>query len=131
MQTISDVESSRVLSSEESFFSALLQGDVQRLGAVLTEDFRIVDVMAGQIATRGELLDAIRSGTVKFGDVKRFPDERSVRHRRGLAVVVGRTEMRMELQGNEATVKSRYSHVFVLEGESWRLLSAQGTKIDG
>lgn len=39
--------------------------------------------------------------------------------------------MTMEFQGNEATVTSRYTHVFVREGGSWRLLSAQGTKIDG
>lgn len=131
MQLSHNVESGRVLASEESFFSALLQGDDQTLRAVLTEDFRIVDVMAGRITTRDELLDAIRSGNVKFVDVTRFPDGRSVRHREGLAVVVGRTEMTMEFQGNEATVTSRYTHVFVREGGSWRLLSAQGTKIDG
>lgn len=73
MQLTDDVESARVLASEESFFSALLQADDQTLGAALTEDFRIVDVMAGQIATRGELLDAIKSGSVKFVDVTRFP----------------------------------------------------------
>jgi len=59
--------------------------------------------------------------------VTRFPGERSVRGRETVGVVVGRTRMVMRFGPDEVTANSRYTHVFVRDDGSWRLMSAQGT----
>jgi len=45
------------------------------------------------------------------------------------AIVSGRTEMRLRFEQSSATVKSRYTHVYVETRGHWTLVSAQGTQI--
>lgn len=127
MESTQDNETRRVLACDEAFFNALILADHHTLSTVLTDDFLIVDVMGGQVASREDLLAAITSGELRFVDVMRFDDDLSVRLRDSVAVVVGRTRMTMNFQGSEVTARSRYTHVYVREGQPWRLLSAQGT----
>jgi ketosteroid isomerase-like protein len=131
MDSAQDTRTGQVLACEESFFSALLAADHQTLATILADDFVIVDVMSGQAARREDLLGAIRSGELQFADVRQYTEERSVRHRDSLAVVIGRTQMLMRYQGREITAKSRYTHVFTRENGRWRLMSAQGTPVAG
>ena len=131
MDSAQDTRTGEVLACEESFFSALLAADHQMLATILADDFVIVDVMSGQAAPREDLLGAIGSGELQFADVRQYTEERSVRHRDSLVVVIGRTEMLMRYQGHEITAKSRYTHVYTRENGRWRLMSAQGTPIAG
>ncbi len=85
--------------------------------------------MAGQVASRDDILGAIGNGDLRFVDVARDRGEVSMRVHDDVAVLVGRTRMRMDFLGNEASVSSRYTHVFVRDDERWRLMSAQGTPI--
>lgn len=58
------------------------------------------------------------------------PSERRVRRYDGTAVVVGRTRMRGAFMAEPFVISSRYTHVFVRDGDrAWRLVSAQGTRI--
>ena len=129
MQSVQDTSTSQALACDESFFNALLAADHDRLAAILADDFMIVDVMSGQAARREELLGAISSGELQFADVRQYTEERSVRHRDSLAVIIGRTQMVMRYQGQEITAKSRYTHVYTHENGQWRLMSAQGTPV--
>jgi ketosteroid isomerase-like protein len=117
------------LDRDDAFFDALLSSDVEALRDLLTDDFLIVDVMAGQVASRDDILGAIGNGDLRFVEVVRDRDDVAVRVRDDIAVLVGRTRMSMSFLGNEASVSSRYTHVFVHEGARWRLMSAQGTPI--
>ena len=117
-----------VLAAEDAFFAALLAADRPALDRLLAEDFLLVDVLAGQAVTRAALLDLVGSGGLVFAQIQRPGGEVSVRHRPGLAVVVGRTRMTMRVPGAELTTDSRYTHVYVLDGGRWRLLAAQSTK---
>jgi ketosteroid isomerase-like protein len=72
---------------------------------------------------------AVESGALKFREVVRDPTQASVRHRRGTAVVVGRTRMTMRFLDSESSVESRYTHVYTHDADGWRLLSAQGTPV--
>jgi ketosteroid isomerase-like protein len=117
------------LDRDDAFFDALLSSDVEALRDLLTDDFLIVDVMAGQVASRDDILGAIGNGDLRFVEVARDRNDVAVRGRDDVAVLVGRTRMRMNFLGNEASVSSRYTHVFVQEGDRWRLMSAQGTPI--
>jgi Domain of unknown function (DUF4440) len=106
-------------------FSALLVADHELPGTILADDFLIIDVLSGQVAHREELLGAISFGQLRFAEVIRHAEERSVRRRDSAAVVVGRTRMVMCYQGDEVTVQSRYTHVYVRESGRWRLMPAQ------
>ena len=129
MESAQDNDTREVLACEESFFNALLAADHDSLGTILTDDFLIVDVMSGQVARREELLDITSSGKLQFADVKQYAEERSVRHRDTVAVVVGRTRMVMRYLEYEITAKSRYTHIYTRENGRWRLMSAQGTPV--
>jgi GNAT superfamily N-acetyltransferase len=123
------ISADEVLARDESFFTALLAADHDLLAAILADDFLIIDVLSGQVTRRDELLDAITSGQLRFAEVRRYAEERSVRLRASAAVVVGRTRMVMCYQGNEVTAQSRYTHVYVRESGRWCLMSAQGTPV--
>jgi GNAT superfamily N-acetyltransferase/ketosteroid isomerase-like protein len=122
-----DFDTREVLACDESFFAALLAADHDLLGTILADDFLIIDVLSGQVARREELLGAISSGQLRFTEVTRYSEERSVRLRASAAVVTGRTRMVMCYQENEVTVHSRYTHVHARENGRWHLMSAQGT----
>ena len=127
MESVHDIDTREVLACDESFFTALLAADHDLLGTILSDDFLIIDVLSGQVAHREELLGAISSGQLRFTEVTRYAEERSVRLRDSAAVVTGRTQMVMRYQGNEVTAHSRYTHVYTRDSGRWRLLSAQGT----
>ena len=127
MESAHDIDTREVLACDESFFTALLAADHDLLGTILADDFLIIDVLSGQVARREDLLGAISSGQLRFTEVTRYAEERSVRLRPPAAVVTGRTRMVLRYQGNEVTAHSRYTHVHVRENGRWRLMSAQGT----
>jgi ketosteroid isomerase-like protein len=118
-----------IAAADETFFAALLSADMAALEAVLADDFVIVDVMSGWVTGREEFLAAIGSGMLRFAEVTRFPAEQPVRRRDKAGVVVGRTRMVMHFGPDTVTANSRYTHVFVNDDGSWRLMSAQGTPI--
>jgi ketosteroid isomerase-like protein len=116
--------------ADESFFQALLDRDVEALERLLAEQFLIVDVASGSIHDRAGFLEAIRSGAVAFNGIETLSGETVVRLAGvGAGIVVGRTAMSFEMNGQVAELSSRYTHVFHADGSGWRLLSAQGTQI--
>lgn len=117
-----------VLVAERAFFAALLAGDAAVLDGLLADDFVIVDVMAGQAVPRQDFLAVIASGDLEFVEVVRNEADALVRHRPGVAVVLGRTRMTMRFQGEEGAVPSRYTHVWSEDRGRWRLFAAQGTR---
>jgi len=127
VESVHETGTREVLACDESFFTALLAADHDRLGTILADDFVIIDVLSGQVAGREELLGAISSGQLRFAEVTRYAEDRSVRLRDSAAVVAGRTQMVMRYQGDEVTAQSRYAHVYTRDSGRWRLMSAQGT----
>jgi ketosteroid isomerase-like protein len=116
-----------VRAAEQTFFSSLLAADVGTLDGLLADDFQIIDVVRGGLISKSELLGAIGVGLVRFDAVE--PAEAHVRVYGDAAVVTGRTRMQMSFGPNQAEIRSRYTHVFVRQGGSWLLVSAQGTQI--
>ena len=131
LDLVRDDDGAGIAAADEMFFGALLSADMTALEAVLADDFVIVDVMSGRVTGREEFLAAIGSGMLRFAEVTRFPAEQPVRRRDKAGVVVGRTRMVMHFGPDRVTANSRYTHVFVNDDGSWRLMSAQGTPITG
>lgn len=118
-----------MLAAEDRFFSALLDGNTDTLGELLTDDFVLVDVISGDLVRRDGLLEVLASGELAFVAVDRSPGEVRLRQRSGLAVVVGPTAMVMRYRGETVTAGSRYTHVYIQDEGRWQLLTAQGTHL--
>lgn len=116
------------LPTEDAFFDAIVEGDVESLRHLLADDFVLVDVKRGAEVDRSALLAAIAARVVGFTTLEVV--ERRMRHYGDVAVVVGRTEMRGDVDGEPLVTASRYTHVFArTEAGDWWLVSAQGTRI--
>lgn len=117
-----------VKEAEGRFFSALVTGDADGLGAVLTDDFVLISVMDAQKISRRELIEAIRNRVLTFSAIDPA-DDPAVRIYGGAAITVGDTTMRGQFNGQEWETRSRYTHVFVEQAGRWKLASAQGTPL--
>jgi hypothetical protein len=118
-----------VLAAEKTFFSSLLSGAVETLDELLSADFLLVDVLRGGEVSKPDLIAALAAGQVRFEAID--PVESRVRHYGGVAVVTGRTQMKMRIGEEAVGVRSRYTHVYVSQQGAWRLVSAQGTQTAG
>lgn len=116
------------IDADAAFFSSLVDADAPALRALLTDDFVLVDVMRGGVIPGAALVDVVGSGEMVFESVERIGDPQ-VRTYGAAAVVVGETRMHGRFGAEPFAAHSRYTHVFVPDGERWRLASAQGTPI--
>lgn len=117
------------ISTDDRFFRALIDADVDALAEILVDDFILVGVFDGGVVDKSALLDVLRGSQLTF--VKIEPADRGVRVYGDTAVIVGRTSMTCTFAGTEVSVESRYTHVFVEGDVDWHLASAQGTQISG
>jgi ketosteroid isomerase-like protein len=116
------------MAKDGNFFSALLAADAGALNQILSDDFILVDVMSGSEIPKPVIVDLVGSGTLRFLSIE--PSEQSSRTYGATAVVIGRTYMTGEYQGQAWEAASRYTHVYASVGGVLRLVSAQGTPIN-
>ena len=116
-----------VSSAEDRFFTALLEADGGALGAVLTTDFVLIDVMTGSEITGPALREVVTGRQLVFESVERI-DSR-VRVYGSSAIVTGQTRMSGRYLQQTWSAHSRYTHVYIRGDDGWRLASAQGTPI--
>jgi ketosteroid isomerase-like protein len=118
-----------LVAADRAFFDALVAGDAAGVGDLLAEDFLIVGIQDGAVATRADLVGALGGG-LAFPAVTDHPGEAVVRVLGDVGIVVGRTAMAFTGPGGEPfEAGSRYTHVYARTEDGWRLLSAQGTEI--
>jgi len=120
-------DADEVLAAEDRFFGALLQADGEALGALLTPDFVLIDVMTGSEIPKPALVGVVGSGQLRFEVIERL--EGRVRRHGSAAVVTGRTRLRGRYGAQPFEAHSRYTHVYLRRKAGWRLASAQGTPI--
>ena len=112
---------------EQDFFTALIAADHARLNQLLSDDFLLIDVMTGSEVPKAALLEVIEARQLRFDEITRV--DYRVRLYGNTAVITGSTKMRGNFGEDAFQASSRYTHVFVEQGESWRMVSAQGTPI--
>jgi ketosteroid isomerase-like protein len=75
------------------------------------------------VVERRSFVAAARDGVVTFAGIEVV--ERSVRRYADTAILIGRTAMKGAFAEAPLALASRYTHVFVRDGEDrWRLVSA-------
>ncbi|SBT38801.1 nuclear transport factor 2 family protein [Micromonospora auratinigra] len=116
-----------LIDADGAYFDALVASDSGALERLLSDDFIIVDVLAGELVPREVFLALISDGSLRFERISREPDSLVVRIHGDVGVVVGSTQLVMSFQGHRRQVASRYTHVFADGGSGLRLVAAQGT----
>jgi ketosteroid isomerase-like protein len=120
---------SDVVAADEQFFIALMQADSGALDRLLADDFILVDVLSGSVIEKALLVSLVGSGRLVFEAIQPVPAELRVRPYRNTGVVTGRTQMSGRYEGSPWSARSRYTHVYVEQEGTWRLVSAQGTPV--
>jgi len=115
------------LIADETFFATLISGDVPALQRILTKDFILIDVMSGSAITKAEFLALMDSGQLQFESI--VPADNRVRIYESTAIITGRTQMSGRMGNAPFSASSRYTHVYVMQENEWRLATAQGTPI--
>jgi len=115
------------LETDRQFFTFLIDGDLESLNRLLTDDFVLIDTLNGSRVTKSALLSAIESGELQFTAIEMLGAD--LRRHHTTAVITGRTHIAGRYGDTAFEVHSRYTHVYIEQHFHWRLLSAQGTKV--
>jgi len=115
------------LAADGEFFKALTDGNGEALNQLLAHDFILIDVMRGGEVPKTALVELIGSRQLRFESIK--PTDVRARRYGSTAIISGRTEMRLRFEQTSVTVKSRYTHIYIEDHNSWRMVAAQGTQI--
>lgn len=115
-----------ILAADARRFAAMIQGDLKALEGLLTEDLTYTH-STGQIETRAQFLEGMRSGALRY--LAAEPSDAVVRVYGETAIVTGRAEMRVSTQGKELTLPIRFTEVWVKSGGTWKMAAWQSTRI--
>ena len=110
----------------QQVYEAYVKADTSFLDGALADDWMVIRPR-GETADKAQLLKELKHGTTKYeamdgSDVK-------VRVYGDAAIVTGRLQAKVKLQGQEVGGPARYTQVFVRQGGKWRCVSSQATRI--
>lgn len=117
-----------ILAADARRFAAMVQGDQAALEGLLADDLTYTH-SNGQLETRAQFLESLRSGTMRYLSAE--PSGQEVRLYGDTAVVTGRAEIKASLQGQELVLSLRFTEVWVKSGGAWKLAAWQSTRIAG
>ena len=115
----------RVLAAEDRRFAAMIRADTAALRVLLADDLAYTHT-TGAKQDKSALLRSLGGGELRYRSIE--PTERVVRLMGADgAVVVGRSNMRVEAGGPLRVFSIRYVAVYRREADGWRLLAWQST----
>lgn len=111
---------------QQRLIKAWVNKDRQTIDALLAPDWRVTDP-AGNVLTKAQVMKELDSGDRKLesGAI----NDVDVRLYGNVAVVTGRSEATGSYQGNKASVKLRFTDVFVKRSGRWRAVASHATVI--
>ncbi len=119
-----DIEAVR--QAEHAWAQAAIKGDAAALDKILADDLTHTHG-GGRTETKAQFLEAIRSGTQKYEAIDY--GEINVRIYGSTAIVTSEPNIRTVNSGQPSGSHSRFLHVFVKQGGTWRLVAHQSTRI--
>ena len=114
-----------ILRVEEEFGRAMISNDAEAIGALLADDWIIIDP-DGRIIDKSRFLGVIRSGALRHEAMD--STEVLVRAYGNTATVTALTTNKGSFMGQEFTTKERATDVFVRENNHWRCVITQLTR---
>ncbi len=116
----------QVLAAEDQRFTAMLHADTGALEHLLATDLTYTHT-DGEQNTKAEFLRILSSGALRYAAIA--PEARDVRVFGSLAVVTGRSAMRVESDGQAHAFLIRYLAVYRLRARGWELIAWQSTRL--
>ena len=104
------------------FAAAMSKNDISALDKIWADDFTFVS-HDGEVLTKAQLLDLLKSGTEKFESVAL--DDITIRTYGSTAVVTARAMQKAKLEGKDHSGTSFVSIVLVKNKSRWRMVLAQ------
>ena len=111
-------------SMEESRYAALIGKDWNALDAILADDF-FYNTAGGAQMSKGEFTGLMQSGAAVVRKVVR--ENATVRPYGDVTLVTGIAHVDVTLKSEDKTLHSRYLHVWVKDGQGWKLVARQAT----
>ena|SRR5437879_2182543 len=115
-----------VLATEDQRFAAMLHADTAALERLLASDLTYVHT-DGEQNTKREFLRVLGAGDLRYAAI--VPEAREVRVNGSIAVVAGRSAMRVESGGQTHAFRIRYLAVYRYNGRAWELFAWQSTRL--
>ena len=109
---------------EEGRYAALIGKDWKALDAILADDF-FYNTAGGAQISKSEFSGLMQSGTAVVHKAVR--ENATVRSYGDVTMVTGIAHIDVTLKGENKTLHSRYLHVWVKDGQGWRLAARQAT----
>jgi ketosteroid isomerase-like protein len=109
---------------EESRYAALIGQDWKSLDAILADDF-FYNTAGGAQMSKSEFTGLMQSGAAVVRKVVR--ENSTVRSYGDVTLVTGMAHVDVTLKGEDKTLHSRYLHVWVKDGQGWKLAARQAT----
>jgi uncharacterized protein (TIGR02246 family) len=123
-------EIARALCDQEARLTdALRRNDADLLAQIYADDFQLTNYRGTKVG-RGRVIDAIRTGALRFDSLTSSELEMRIYER--AAVVVGRQHQVVREPGGDEKAHPkdvRFTHLYVLSAGRWRLVSSQITPI--
>lgn len=128
MEMSTTLTTGQVADLEDRRYAAMVEGDLDALGELLSEDVLYAHSDAS-VDTKASYLDMLRSGTLVYRALEHTID--AVVTRPGVTIVSGTMSGSITMHGAAKTLNSRIAAVWVAEDARWRLASFQPTPIPG
>ena len=115
-----------ILALEDKRYAAMTTNDLAALEA-LFHDEMIYTHSSAVVDTKASYLEALRSGKTRYKTAKRF--EEKVRFAGDTALVTGRAEFEVELNGNPKTLRLRFLNVWTKTPAGWKFIAWQSCSL--
>ena len=115
-----------VRTAERQRFDAMLKQDVAALDTLLDEDLTYVHT-DGEMQSKPEFIDLIRSRRLVYESIE--PSDMHVRVYEGIAIVTGRSQMRVRSAGGVSSFGIRFTEAYVRREGRWLLTGWQATRV--
>jgi len=114
-----------VLAAQDRRFALTIAGDVDALGAMMTDDMTYTHSSA-VTETKAELLDGLKSGKYVYREIK--APERRVRVWGDAAAVSGPVHIVIEPGGKRTEIDLYFTELYVKQGGRWKMALWHSTR---
>ena len=115
-----------ILALEDKRYAAMTSNDLAALEA-LFHDEMIYTHSSAVVDTKASYLEALRSGKTRYKTAKRF--EEKVRFAGDTALVTGRAEFEVEVNGAPKSLRLRFLNVWTKTPAGWKFIAWQSCSL--
>ena len=113
---------------ETEIREATLKGDASPTEKYLADDFHGISGVTGQAYDKKEMVDRIKTGKNKYSQIN-VSDDDVVMYGPDVAVSHGMADVKMTVDGKDASGRYHYARTWVKRGGSWKAVWFQTSKM--